>query len=113
MIVLGSTFDTTNLKKRLYKKGIKKPICDLCGQDENWNGMKISMIMDHINGINNDHRLENLRIVCPNCDSGLSTFSGKNNKKVNLAQIFFELFVFIWQKEKITMITINKKHDIM
>lgn len=69
---------TTILKKRLYKEGLKERKCELCGQDENWNGMKISLILDHINGINNDNRIENLRIVCPNCNAGLSTFSGKN-----------------------------------
>jgi hypothetical protein len=42
--------------------------------------MKISLILDHINGVNNDNRLENLRIVCPNCNAGLDTFAGKNKK---------------------------------
>lgn len=40
--------------------------------------MKISLILDHINVINNDNRLENLRIVCPNCNAGLDTFAGRN-----------------------------------
>lgn len=78
VLIEDSSFSTYHLKNRLYKEELKKPICELCGQDEKWNGMKISMILDHINGINNDHRLENLRIICPNCDSGLPTFSGKN-----------------------------------
>lgn len=78
ILVSNSSFSTKQLKKRLYEKGIKKPICELCGQDEIWNGMKITLILDHINGINNDNRLENLRIICPNCDSGLPTFSGRN-----------------------------------
>ena len=43
--------------------------------------MKISLILDHINGVNNDNRLENLRIVCPNCNAGLDTFAGRNTKK--------------------------------
>ena len=38
----------------------------------------MSLILDHINGINSDHRLENLRIVCPNCNATLSTHGGKN-----------------------------------
>ena len=50
----------------------------MCGQNENWNGMIISLILDHINGVNNDNRIENLRIVCPNCNAGLSTNGGKN-----------------------------------
>lgn len=41
---------------------------------------KLSLILDHINGINNDNRLENLRIVCPNCNATLDTHCRKNNK---------------------------------
>lgn len=80
ILVNGSSFDTTNLKKRLYKEGLKIPICEKCGQDEWWHGEHMSLILDHINGINNDHRFENLRILCPNCSATLSTFSGKNVK---------------------------------
>lgn len=68
----------TFLKERLYKEGYKERKCELCGQDENWNNMKISLILDHKNGVYNDHRLENLRIVCPNCNAGLETHCGKN-----------------------------------
>ena len=53
---------------------------------KNWNGMKISLILDHINGVSSDDRIENLRIVCPNCNAGLDTFAGKNilkNKELN------------------------------
>jgi len=69
------------LKERLYKEGLKDKICEICGQDEYWKGKKMSLILDHINGVNNDHRLDNLRIVCPNCNSTLDTFAGKNSKK--------------------------------
>lgn len=41
----------------------------------------MSLILDHINGDNSDHRIENLRIVCPNCNATLPTFSGKNVKR--------------------------------
>lgn len=40
----------------------------------------MSLILDHINGINNDNRLENLRIVCPNCDATLDTYKSKNKR---------------------------------
>jgi len=69
------------LKKRLYSSGLKAKKCEMCGQGEEWNGMIISLILDHINGINNDNRLENLRIICPNCNAGLETHCGKNIKK--------------------------------
>lgn len=78
ILVENSNYDTTNLKKRLYKEGLKNPKCELCGQGEIWNGKKMSLILDHKNGINNDNRIENLQIVCPNCNATLDTFSGKN-----------------------------------
>ena len=68
------------LKERLYKSEIKKRECELCGQGEKWMDKKISLILDHINGINNDNRIENLRIVCPNCNATLDTHGGKNIK---------------------------------
>jgi hypothetical protein len=77
----NSKYNRNNLKKRLYDEQLLKRECCLCGQDENWNGMKISLILDHINGVYDDNRLENLRIVCPNCNAGLDTFAGKNIKK--------------------------------
>lgn len=71
---------TTHLKNRLYKEGIKKRECELCGQGEIWQGKKMSLILDHINGTNNDNRRENLRIICPNCSATLDTHGGKNAK---------------------------------
>ncbi len=52
----------------------------MCGQDENWNGGTMSMILDHINGVRDDHRIENLRIVCPNCAATLPTHCGRKNR---------------------------------
>jgi 5-methylcytosine-specific restriction endonuclease McrA len=52
----------------------------MCSQDEYWMGKKISLILDHINGINDDNRIDNLRILCPNCNSTLDTNGGKNIK---------------------------------
>jgi iron-sulfur cluster repair protein YtfE (RIC family) len=82
ILVSGSTYQsTTKLKNRLYKEGLKQPICEKCGQDENWRGEHISMILDHINGTYNDDRFENLRILCPNCNAALPTHCGKNSKR--------------------------------
>ncbi|MDA3778898.1 MAG: HNH endonuclease [Bacteroidales bacterium] len=80
IFVTGSTYNTKNMKKRLYNEGLKERKCEKCGQDEFWNGEKISLILDHINGDNTDNRIENLRIVCPNCNATLPTHGGKNIK---------------------------------
>jgi hypothetical protein len=80
ILISGSTYNTTHLKNRLYDEGLKERKCELCGQDENWCGKRMSLILDHINGIHNDNRFINLRIICPNCDATLSTHCGKNIK---------------------------------
>lgn len=84
----------TRLKIRLYSEGLKEKKCDMCGQTEIWFGKKISLILDHINGINNDNRLENLRIICPNCNATLDTHCSKNihkkselNKKIIVTNV--------------------------
>ncbi len=72
-LVYGSTIGTSNLKERLYKEGLKQRRCEKCGQGEDWNGERMSLILDHINGDPKDNSRENLRIVCPNCNATLPT----------------------------------------
>lgn len=76
----GSRHTGAALKKRMFALGVKEECC-LCGQDENWRGKKFTLILDHIDGDNTNNRLENLRIVCPNCNATLDTHCGKNYHK--------------------------------
>jgi hypothetical protein len=78
VLVNGSTYSRWNLKERLYSSGLKDRRCELCGQGDEWHGRSISLILDHVNGVSTDNRLENLRIVCPNCAATLDTHCGRN-----------------------------------
>ena len=80
VMVKNSAYGRCSLKKRLLEKGIIKNECSNCGQKGVWDNKKLIMVLDHINGINNDHRLENLRMLCPNCNSQQETFAGRNRK---------------------------------
>jgi len=66
------------IKRRLRAMGWKW-ICstDGCGVSEEWLGKPMSLQLDHINGIHNDNRIENLRLLCPNCHSQTETFAGR------------------------------------
>lgn len=64
-------------KYLLYTTGNK---CSICGLTE-WNGKPIPLVMDHIDGNSDNHKKENCRLVCRNCDGLLPTFSGKNHGK--------------------------------
>lgn len=80
ILVENSTYARANLKARLYAEGIKTPTCELCGQGEVWRGRPMGLILDHVNGVRDDHRLHNLRIVCPNCAATLETHCGRKNR---------------------------------
>jgi hypothetical protein len=74
---------STILKRRLFKEGLKLEKCEECGISE-WNGKKITLELDHINGNNTDNSFDNLKILCPNCHSQTSTF--RNKKRGNIIQ---------------------------
>ena len=71
---------TKTIKGRLFAAGIFKNQCDDCGLTE-WRGKPLSIQLDHINGDCNDNRLENLRMLCPNCHSQTVTWGTRNLRR--------------------------------
>lgn len=74
----------TVLRRYVIKNNLIPYKCAICGCTE-WQGKTLSLELDHINGINNDNRLENLRFLCPNCHSQTSTY-GSRNQQLNSSE---------------------------
>jgi 5-methylcytosine-specific restriction endonuclease McrA len=68
------------IKKRLINRYNIIYKCSECGNSGTHNNKPLSLQLDHINGVNNDNRIENLRFLCPNCHSQTKTYSGKMHK---------------------------------
>lgn len=89
VLIVDSPCSTSRIKKVIKRNSLLKYYCSneecmLYGiENPIWAGKKIVLHLDHINGIRNDHRIENLRWLCPNCHSLTETYCGKNkrNKK--------------------------------
>lgn len=73
----GRPINSTKLKIRLFNEGYKEKTCEGCGITT-WNGLPAPLELDHINGVRTDNRLDNLRILCPNCHAQTDTYCGKN-----------------------------------
>lgn len=82
VFIINSTYPRHCLKKRILSNQLIDYRCGCCGIGPEWNGKPMPLILDHINGINNDNRLDNLRFVCSNCDSQLDTYKSRNKNKL-------------------------------
>jgi hypothetical protein len=84
LFVENSKSTRTTLKKRIISNNILKYCCSnkACSlfsiENPVWAGQIIVLHLDHINGVRNDNRIENLRFLCPNCHSQTETYCGKN-----------------------------------
>lgn len=87
VLVAGSRVSRNNVKRRLLREGLLKNECSLCGQKGEWVGKPLMMVLDHINGANDDYRLGNLRMLCPNCNSQTLTFASRNRRTCDYGMV--------------------------
>lgn len=78
LVVNSSYLSTSSLKQRLLRAGLLELKCYICHCSAEWRSKPLTLQLDHINGEATDNRIENLRILCPNCHSQTETFAGKN-----------------------------------
>jgi len=78
VFVENSSYKSSDLYKRLISRGWK-PVCAVC-EISKWQRMPLRLHVDHINGIHTDNRLENLRLLCPNCHSQTDTYAGRGQR---------------------------------
>lgn len=63
---------------RLHLFAEQSGLCAICGSNDDWMGLPLAFVVDHVDGNASNNRRENLRLVCPNCDSQLPTFKSRN-----------------------------------
>jgi 5-methylcytosine-specific restriction endonuclease McrA len=80
IFVKNSTASPNRVKRYIRKYGlIKYDVCR-CGQPNVWNGIPLTMQLDHKDGNNKNNLMSNLQFLCPNCHTQTLTFSGRNRK---------------------------------
>ena len=81
LLIENSTYNRKHLKARLIKENLLEYKCSACNNIGKWNNQELVLQLDHINGINCDNRIENLRFLCPNCHTQTDTYAGRGRKK--------------------------------
>jgi len=81
LLVLNPTIPVASsmLRARLISAGLLENRCAKCGIGPEWDGEPITLQLDHIDGNPADNRFENLRILCPNCHSQVTSRTVKRH----------------------------------
>lgn len=78
IFTISSKINRSSLRQKIIKENLIPYKCGYCGCDDRWMGKIMPLILDHINGVGDDNRLNNLRWLCSNCDSIQDTYKNKN-----------------------------------
>ena len=73
----NSKIGLSSLRRKIITNNLLEYKCSSCGLTD-WNDKIITLQLDHINGIRDDNRIENLRFLCPNCHTQTDTFAVRN-----------------------------------
>jgi hypothetical protein len=63
---------------REYLADAQSGCCAICAGATTWQGLPLALVLDHIDGDPTNNARENLRLICPNCDSQLPTYKSRN-----------------------------------
>lgn len=74
--ILRANYNPASFKKDILEE--QGGVCAICGMPPEWNGKPLVFILDHIDGRASNNKRNNLRMICPNCDSQLDTYKSKN-----------------------------------
>lgn len=78
IFVVGSAIPRPSLSRYVERFNVLPYQCVGCGNTGVWNGVKLRLSVDHIDGVSDNNTVTNLRYLCPNCHSQTDTFGGKN-----------------------------------
>ena len=110
LFTTNSIIDRTIIRSRIIKENLKEYKCHNCGCSEEWLGKKMPLILDHQDGIRDNNELNNLRFLCPNCDSIQSTYKNRNKFRPNTKQKIYENIKLQLEKQNIKQ---NKNSKII
>lgn len=83
-ILKGECKNYRLMKKYLFET--RGENCERCRLGSEWNGEKLTLQLDHIDGNSDNNKLENLRILCPNCHTQTHTYGSKNRSTSSRAK---------------------------